>query len=288
VRRVAAVGIPISLAASAAVSFQGLTGLGALVGIAHPWLLPISIDVYAVTSTLIAMLLPEGHRARRTAVWNARLGLAMSMAGNAVFRAVHLGSYAASDIVLTFVGAWPSLIVERLLHLQGRLADSHGRRTAAVEAAEPEQTATVQSATVQAPPVSPATVQPAVAARPLTPAPATAHTNRSPAPATAHRPPAPTVQPASGASARTTVKRWVEIGHPVYVAVQDATGRRPTENAYRDALAEEVARLIAAGQLAPVYAEPSVPTAKRVRKDVEDRHPEVKAARVAAAGTAAP
>jgi hypothetical protein len=124
VRIVAAIGIPISLAASAAVSFQGLSGLGALIGIAHPWLLPISIDVYAITATLIAMFLPEGHRARTAAEWNARLGLAMSMGGNAAERAIHLGSYTASDGILTFIGAWPSLIVERLLHLQGRLADS--------------------------------------------------------------------------------------------------------------------------------------------------------------------
>jgi hypothetical protein len=121
--RTAAVGIPIALLAGAAVSFQGLAGLGTLVGIRDPWLLPIAIDVYAATSTLITLFLPEGHRARTTALWNARLGLAMSMSGNAAFRAMHLGvaGYTVSDGVLTFVGSWPSLIVERLLHLQGRL-----------------------------------------------------------------------------------------------------------------------------------------------------------------------
>lgn len=111
-----------ALLAAAAVSFQGLAGLGALVGIANPWLLPIAIDIYAATSTLVALLLPPAHPARSTAVWNARLGLAMSMAGNAADRAMHLGSYSPADGFLTFVGAWPSLIVERLLHLQGRLA----------------------------------------------------------------------------------------------------------------------------------------------------------------------
>lgn len=121
--RIAAVGIPTALAAGAAVSFQGLAGLGMLVGIRDPWLLPIAIDVYAATSALITLFLPEGHRARNTALWNARLGLVMSMSGNAAFRAMHLDAtgYTTSDGILTFVGAWPSLIVERLLHLQGRL-----------------------------------------------------------------------------------------------------------------------------------------------------------------------
>lgn len=133
VKRVAALGIPVSLAAAAAVSFAGLAELGTFAGIDHPWLMPVAIDVYATTATLIAMLLPEGHRARRTAVWNARLGLAMSMSGNALARALHLGTrgYTVSDALLTFIGAWPSLIVERLLHLQGHLtvgddaADGH-------------------------------------------------------------------------------------------------------------------------------------------------------------------
>lgn len=122
-KRVAAVGIPVALIAAAAVSFAGLTLLGGFAGIDHPWLMPVAIDVYATTATLIAMLLPEGHPARRTAVWNARLGLAMSMSGNALARSLHLGTrgYTISDALLTFVGAWPSLIVERLLQLQGRL-----------------------------------------------------------------------------------------------------------------------------------------------------------------------
>ena len=135
-KRVAAVGIPVALAAAAAVSFAGLTELGGFAGIDHPWLMPVAIDVYATTATLIAMLLPEGHHARRTAVWNARLGLAMSMGGNALARSLHLGTrgYTASDALLTFVGAWPSLIVERLLQLQGRLVVS--------DAGAPEATTT--------------------------------------------------------------------------------------------------------------------------------------------------
>lgn len=120
-RWVVTIGGGFALLASAAISFEGLSGLGQMIGINPPWLLPIAIDIYAATCTLAALLLPEGHHARKTAVWNARLGLGMSMAGNAAFRALHLGAFTPQDWILTSIGAWPPLIVERLLHLQGQV-----------------------------------------------------------------------------------------------------------------------------------------------------------------------
>lgn len=276
VKRVAAIGIPVSLAAAAAVSFAGLTELGFFAGIDHPWLMPVAIDVYATTATLIAMLLPEGHRARRTAVWNARLGLAMSMSGNAVARALHLGTrgYTISDAILTFIGAWPSLIVERLLHLQGHLT--------VVEHAPATDT---ESSTVHADTPSTDTVQtPSVDERPpsgeSSSAPSTETTvHRSAAPSSDRPRRASTARPKPSTPAPSTGQPdkdvWVEIGHPVYLTVRDRVGKRPPEGEFQEALAAEAARLIALGQLPDCYAEPSLSTAKRVRKDVETRFPEL-------------
>lgn len=163
---VVSVGGSASLAAAAAISFQGLTGLGMLAAIERPWLLPLAIDIYAAICTLAALLLPADHPARPAAVWNARAGLAMSMAGNAADRAMHLGSFTVADAFLTFVGAWPSLIVERLLHLQGRLAtDATATESATVSHATPPRRDTATRPLVAPVPGAPV-ARPAVTATP--------------------------------------------------------------------------------------------------------------------------
>lgn len=80
---------------------------------------------------------------------------------------------------------------------------------------------------------------------------------------------------ATATDGQPTMDRWVEVGHPVYVHLKATTGKRPQQGAYRDALAEEVARLNALGELPTCYADPSLTTAKRVRGAVEDRFPEL-------------
>lgn len=236
VKRVAAGGIPVSLAAAAAVSFAGLTELGSFAGIQHPWLMPVAIDVYATTATLIAMLLPEGHRARRTAVWNARLGLAMSMSGNALARSLHLGTagYTASDALLTFVGAWPSLIVERLLHLQGHLTVGES------SAAEPA---------TQAPPVPASSAPPALPSG-ATEKRATSARKRQPAGATVTD---------MGASGGLSLEEWAERAAPVYVELMDRNGAAPTAP-------KLMAELVQRGNPAVGPAR-----ARLVRKATEDR-----------------
>jgi hypothetical protein len=260
---VANIGGTFALLAGAAISFQGLTGLGGLVGVDHPWLLPIAIDVYAATTTIVALLLPASHHARKTAVWNARLGLSMSMAGNAAYRAMHLGSYTVSDGFLTFVGAWPSVIVERLLHLQGRLAvgDAPGVAAPPLPEVVDDNPAAVDDSA--APPVAdnPGGNQ---NGNPATPPPVKAPVNRQ-------KPPAKLGDNKSGNE--TTTERWVEVGMPVYVAVKAFVGRRPPEGAYADALATEVDRLIRAGELPEAYKNPSTSTAKRIRGEVEAKFP---------------
>lgn len=278
VKWVAAIGIPISLAAAAAVSFAGLAELGTFAGIDHPWLMPVAIDVYATTATLIAMLLPEGHRARRTAVWNARLGLAMSMSGNAVARALHLGTrgYSTSDAILTFIGAWPSFIVERLLHLQGHLTVADSATAPADE--EPPL----------APPLAPPVeveqrhpqAPPDTATGVTDGAPETATAGATQAPLTsATSAPQPPPRSATGKGATATRKRhstggtvtdmgasgglslpeWAERAAPVYLELMERNGEAPSAP-------KLMAELVQRGNPAVGPAR-----ARLVRKATEDR-----------------
>lgn len=241
VKWVAAIGIPVSLAAAAAVSFAGLTELGGFAGIDHPWLMPVAIDVYATTATLIAMLLPEGHHARRTAVWHARLGLAMSMSGNAVARALHLGArgYTGSDAILTFIGAWPSLIVERLLHLQGRLVVTEtGADKTATPAADWAADKTAESAddaptaTADIPVPAPRATADAAPTAPQS-APKTAPNRRRVMSATADGGRATGADSTAGTvtdigAARRSIEEWTALAEPLYRRHLTDTGEHPS------------------------------------------------------------
>lgn len=274
-RWIVGVGGSIVLAAAAAISFQGLSGLGRLMGIDRPWLLPIAIDAYASICTLLAIFLPAGHTARRAVIANARIGLAMSVLGNIVDRGLTLGHWTPRDIALTFISSWPSVIVERVLHLQGKLAIS-----------TPSTPTTVQASAVNGqrrgqdrPPVTPpapstdalVTVQP--------PAAVNGHTVQDTPPSIVHKPRPSTVRvnaPSSTPSSTTDQDELiVHIGRTVYEAVKNDLGKRPPEQAFRDALARACAPHVEAGRLPETYRDPSTSTAKRVRKQVEDRFPEL-------------
>lgn len=230
-----------ALLAAAAISFEGLSGLGQMIGIRDPWLMPASIDIYASTSALAALLLPEGHDARGAAVWNARLGLAMSMVGNAAFRAFHLGGFTLQDWVLTFIGTWPPAIVERLLHLQGNV---NGAGEVAADAA-PSAPADGTPRADDAPP-------------PGAGEPADENADKAPIvpPTAPERPPTMPPIPAADSRARSNVVNladrrngadrrslddWVVAAEPHYRALADRLGRKPTAP-------ELVAELVAHGQ----------------------------------------
>lgn len=120
----------------------------------------------------------------------------------------------------------------------------------------------------------------AVDARPPASAPSTDTTiQRPPAPSTdrPRRPSTPRPRPSTAAPSTGQPDKdvWVEIGHPVYLAVRARVGKRPPEGEFHAALIEECARLIVQGELPACYADPSLTTAKRVRKDVETRFPEL-------------
>lgn len=69
---------------------------------------------------------------------------------------------------------------------------------------------------------------------------------------------------------------WVQIGRPTYQLLKHVAGDRPTERALQAALSDEVARLIADGALPAAVGQPSLSTAKRVRRAIEEAHPELK------------
>jgi hypothetical protein len=293
-RRVVTIGGASALLAAAAISFEGLSGLGQMIGITPPWLMPVAIDIYASTSALAALLLPEGHVARRTAVWNARLGLAMSMAGNAAYRALHLGGFTPQDWVLTLIGTWPPAIVERLLHLQGRVNGAGETVVAAdnierqADGRDADSVKPSTNATDKAGPDRQTSTRPGIDNQ-------TANStgnpvdngNPTPRQPSADNPvndkPRERQKPAVKQSAvgQPSTDTWVGIGKPLYDELRAAHGKRPSETLFHGVLKARVAQLIADGELVgehkdekpDVYADPSVSTAKRIRKEIEDRFP---------------
>lgn len=270
---------------AAGISAQALYALGLLIGLSPwtAWMLPGAMDLYAFESTRVASRVPARHPSRSWAVWNARLALSFTVAGNALFHALHLaGSHRGwtnTDIALTAVSAIPPVIVERFLHLQTKINASSGTAPTATAtarvAAERSQTPKRSDAQNETPERSHTTPDPNGS---------TARTDRSQATAAADRTPIANgteatrdeteTERSNGApSGRPSAERWVEVGRPVYETLAAALGRRPPEKAYRDALAAEAARLIASGDLPAYYADPSVPAAKRVRAAVEERFP---------------
>ncbi len=267
------IGGSVALGAAAAISFETLVRLADRLGITPGWLLPAALDVYAATATLTSLLLPANHPARATAMWNARGGLAMSVLANAVLHGLVLAHWGGSDLVLIFISAWPPLIVERLLHLQGKLAlpaavpvgrPSTGQQSPASKAKTGQPTAvdrsrsevTDRALTDQTiPGSSTAVTAPTVQDRPTV----TVHANGAPA-----------AQP----STADQDELIVQIGRDVYEALKNGLGKRPPEEPYRLALAVACAPHVAAGRLPEKpYGDPSTSTAKRVRKAVEDRFP---------------
>jgi len=255
-------GIAFALGCAAALSAPTLYLLACLIG--YPpqlaWLLPASFDGYAGTSIWVGRRIPRTHPAAKAARRNARLALAMTISGNGLYHLLALAGnavpYSVHIGLLVTVSSLPPFIVDRLLHLN---AIANG----STDSATPAESATVRPKAT-----------PRAAAESPTPA-VDGHPAAQSATAQAVHPPKPST-PADGQSpTQPTMDRWAEVGHPVYVRLKSATGKRPQQAAYRDALAEEVARLVGAGELPETYADPSLTTAKRVRAAVEERDPDL-------------
>lgn len=266
-RKALSAGIAFALGCAAALSAPTLYELARLIGFdaALAWLLPAALDGYAGTSIWIGRRITRTHPAARAARRNARLALLLTIACNGLY---HLLVLAAGSVprglhigLLVAVSSLPPFIVDRLLHLN------------AIANGSAEPAVTVQPSTVHrgdrsaiqpksarpsaAPSGSPLTVQPADGpALPVT-------VRDRPRPSTVQAPAdgTPTGQPSR--------ERWTVVARPVYQRLADDLKKRPPEGPFRDALAAEAARLIAAGDLPESYADPSLSTAKRARADVE-------------------
>lgn len=159
-----------------------------------------------------------------------------------------------------FLGPW----------LLRQLADARTLRTAATESST-AQTQGPSTETVQPPTLDERSPSSESSTEGTVHRPAAPSTDRPRRPSTP-RPKPSTAAPSTGQPDKDV---WVEIGHPVYLAVRARVGKRPPEGEFHAALIEECARLIVQGELPACYADPSLTTAKRVRKDVETRFPEL-------------
>lgn len=138
---------------------------------------------------------------------------------------------------------------------------------------------TVRQRTENRPPAVPlkpsATDQDTATAKPS----ADGQTGQSVQPTTVQTPASSTIRangsPSSATDQDDQEELILQIGRTVYEAVKNARGKRPPEQAFRDALADACAPHVEAGRLPKTYRDPSISTAKRVRTDVETRFPEL-------------
>jgi hypothetical protein len=125
-------------AVSAAVaSFAGLRGLAQVAGWPDrlAWLLPVTIDAYAMTSARVWLAgTLASSRARSFARANAIGAIATSIVGNAGYHLVAAGVVAISWPIIVLVGAVPAAVLGLTAHL-------HALRTVMATAREPSPAA---------------------------------------------------------------------------------------------------------------------------------------------------
>jgi hypothetical protein len=168
-------GATVAMLLAAGISARTLFQLGEIIGLPKEfaWMLPGAFDVYAYTSATVAASIPAVHPARRWAVWNARVALTFTMVGNSLVHALYLMSHGqkwtGTDYALVAVSAIPPIIVERLLHLQTKIAAevpatvaAPATSAAATPRATPAATPAPVAATVSATPApQPSATRPA-------------------------------------------------------------------------------------------------------------------------------
>jgi hypothetical protein len=114
------VGIAVSAISAAVSSFSGLRALAIAAGwsVWLAWLLPVTIDSYAMTATRVWLAASTGSaRARRFARWNASGAILLSLAGNATWHLIAAHLLVASWGIVLAVGAVPALILGLTAHL---------------------------------------------------------------------------------------------------------------------------------------------------------------------------
>jgi hypothetical protein len=114
------VGIGVAGASAAVASFAGLRSLAIVAG----WpsllaaLLPVTVDVFAATSTRVWLAASTvSPRARRFARSNAVAGLVLSLVGNATYHLIAAGLVAVNWVVVVVVGAIPAAVLFLIAHM---------------------------------------------------------------------------------------------------------------------------------------------------------------------------
>jgi hypothetical protein len=113
-------GMAVAAASAAVASFTGLRGLALVAGWPDrlAWLLPVTIDAYAMTSARVWLTgTSHTHRARRFAQANAIGAIATSIVGNAAYHAVSVRLLTVSWPIVVVVGAVPAAVLGLTAHL---------------------------------------------------------------------------------------------------------------------------------------------------------------------------
>ncbi|GIM95677.1 DUF2637 domain-containing protein [Paractinoplanes toevensis] len=113
-------GMTTAAISAALASFAGLRGLAVVAGWPDrlAWLLPITIDAYAMTSARVWLAgTVGGLRARKFARANAIGAIATSIIGNAGYHLIATGLINISWPIVVFVGAVPAAVLGLTAHL---------------------------------------------------------------------------------------------------------------------------------------------------------------------------
>ncbi|ROO89574.1 uncharacterized protein DUF2637 [Actinocorallia herbida] len=113
-------GMLVSAASAAVASFSGLYGLAVFAGwpLRLAWLLPLTVDAYAMTSARVWLArTTESDAARGFARINALLAITASITGNSVYHAISTGLLPMSWPVVVLVGAVPAAVLGLTAHL---------------------------------------------------------------------------------------------------------------------------------------------------------------------------
>lgn len=126
-------GMLVAAVSAAVASFTGLRGLALVSGwpLRLAWLLPVTLDAYAMTSARVWLAATtRTRRARRFARANAIGAISASIAGNATYHSVAVGLLRISPPIVVLVGAVPAAVLGLTAHLHAlRTLDAAEDRT---------------------------------------------------------------------------------------------------------------------------------------------------------------
>src|SRR5262249_3107276 len=133
-------GMTTAAASAAVASFAGLRGLATAAGWPGrlAWLLPVTIDAYAMTSARVWLAgTARQPAARRFARANALGAIAASIAGNAAYHAIGAGLLAVTWPLVVAVGAVPATVLGLTAHLHALRGRTVPARRPGEEAGSP-------------------------------------------------------------------------------------------------------------------------------------------------------